>query len=150
MVKAPPAGRLRNSSAGECDGLGDGDGLREGDLLGDGLGEGDLLGDGEGLGEGDLLGDGDGLGDGEGLGEGDLLGDGDGTGDGDPVAAGAPAGSDGRDPTESSGCEATAANDGRARAGLAAAPVLPRIAMSIPATTAPPPASALAPARPAR
>jgi len=144
MVKAPPAGRLRNASARECDGLGDGDGVGEGDLPGDGLGEGDLLADGEGLGEGDLLG--------EGLGEGDLLGDGDGTGDGDPVAAGAPAGSDGRDPTESSGCEATAANDGRARAGLAAAPVLPRIAMSIPATTAPPPASALAPApaRPAR
>jgi len=57
MVKAPPAGRLRNASARECDGLGDGDGLREGDLLGDGLGEGDLLGDGDTT---DLVGEGDG------------------------------------------------------------------------------------------
>jgi len=80
------------------------------------------------VGEGDLLGDG------EGLGEGDLLGDGEeegdrvdwlGDGDGTPVAV---AGS-------------------RARAGLAAAPVLPRTAMRIPAAAAPPPASARAPVR---
>ena len=106
----------------------DGDGLAEGDLLGDGdgLGDGDLLGDGEGLGEGDLLGDGDGLG------EGDLLAEGEGDlvewlGDGD----GAPMTAEGR----------------RARAGLAAAPVLPITAMRIPATAAPPPASARPPAR---
>jgi len=120
---------LLGTGGPERDGLGEGDGLGDGDLLGDGegLGEGDLLGEGDGLGEGDLLGDG------EGLGEGELLGDGDpadrlGDGDGAPIAAGA----------------------SRARAGLAAAPVLPRTAMRIPAATALPPASARAPARPGR
>ena len=135
---APLAGELPGAGGPERDGdglgesdlLGDGEGWARGDLLGegDGLGEGDLLGDGEGLGESDLLGDG------EGLGEGDLLGDGEeegdlvdwlGDGDGTPVTV---AGS-------------------RARAGLAAAPVLPRTAMRIPAAAAPPPASTRALAR---
>jgi len=44
MVVAPPAGRLRNSSAGECDGLGDGDGGQEGAGLGAQRGEGEGLG----------------------------------------------------------------------------------------------------------
>jgi len=116
----------------ECDGdrLGDGDGLGDDE----GLGEGDVLGDGDGLGEGDLLGDGEGegdlLGDGEGLGEGDVLGEGDG------------------DLLDRPGDGAPAAVAGRwDRAGLAAAPPLPRTAMRIPAATAPPPASARAPAR---
>jgi len=80
--------------------------------------------------DGDRLGDGDGLGDDEGLGEGDVLGEGDG------------------DLVDRPGDGVPAAVAGRwDRAGLAAAPVLPRTAMRIPAATAPPPASARAPAR---
>jgi hypothetical protein len=86
---------------------------------GDGLGEGDLLGDGDGLGEGDLLGDG------EGLGEDGLLGEGE----------------DGLVEWLGPGDAPMAAEGRRARAGLAAAPALPRTAMRIPAAAAPPPAS---------
>ena len=90
--------------------------------------------------DGDRLGDGDGLGDGEGLGEGDVLGDGE--GEGDVLDEG-----DG-DLVDRPGDGVPAAVAGRwDRAGLAAAPVLPRTAMRIPAATAPPPASARAPAR---
>ena len=141
---------LLGAGGPECDG----DGLGEGDLLGDGegLGEGDLLGDGEGLGEGDLLGDGEGLGegdllgDGAGLGEGDLLGDGEGLGAGDLLGDGEEEG-DLVDWLEDGDGAPVAVAGRRARAGLAAAPVLPRTAMRIPAATAPPPASARAPVR---
>ena len=126
-VGAPLAAELPGADGPECDG----DGRGDGDGLGDdeGPGEGDVLGegdsDGDGLGEGDLLGEGEGdvLGDGEGLAEGDVLGEGEGD-----LGDGAVAGR-------------------RAGAGLAAAPALPRTAMRIPAATAPPPASARAPAR---
>jgi hypothetical protein len=126
---AGPLGEAEGDRLGEAEGLGDGDllgegdGLGDGDLLGDGDGEGDGDLDGDGLGEGDLLGDGDG--DGEGLGEGDLVGDGDGDGEGDVA-------------------DRVGEGDGDA---VAAAPVLPRIAMRIPAASAPPPARMRAPGR---
>jgi len=132
-VGAPLAAELPGADGPECDG----DGRGHGDVLGDGLGEGDVLGEGDG----DGLGDGEVLGDGEGLGEGDLLGDGDGLGEGDVLGEG-----DG-DLLDRPGDGAPAAVAGRwDRAGLAAAPLLPRTAMRIPAATAPPPASARAPA----
>jgi len=157
-VGAPLAPELPDASGPER-GLGDGNGLDggdlpgegDGDLVGDGegLGEGDWLGDGDGLGEGDLLGEGegDGRGDGEGLGEGDLLGDGDGLGGGDLLGDGDGLGEGGLlGDGEGDGAPVAVAGS-RPRTGLAAAPVLLRTATRIPAATAPPPASAHAPAR---
>jgi len=137
-----------------CDGEGDGDLLGEGDGLGqgvtfgeaagpgegDGLGQGDLLGEGDGLGDGDLLGDGEGDLEGEGLGEGDLLGD----GDGELLAEGLGAGDELLGDGDGAALVLVGDGDGEA---LAAAPVLGRTASRIPAAIAPPPATALAPAR---
>jgi hypothetical protein len=141
-VGAPLAGELLGADRPERDG----DGLGEGDVLGEG--DGDVLGDGEGLGEGDVLGEGDGLRDGEVLGEGDgdgdVLGGGEGLGEGDVLGEGEGdlvdwlGGGDGAP---------AAVAGGRAGPWLAAAPALPSTAMRIPAATAPPPASARAPAR---
>ena len=137
---------LARELLGAADPERDGDGLAEGDLLGDGegLGEGELLGDGDLLGDGEGLGEGDLLGDGEGLGEGDLLGDGEGLGEGDLLGEGE---SDLVEWLEDGEGAPMATEDRPARAGLAAAPVLPRTATRIPAAAAPPPASARALAR---